>query len=408
MLTRDTKTIVDWLADGARSTVRTQDALGELCERLLRCEIPIWRVGLFVLTLDPLVMGQRFLWKPGAEVDVTSAPFEAFLSDEFRNSPVRRVIETGVVLRRRLADKSCPMDFATVRELREQGATDYLAVPLFFADGVVHGATFATQQPGGFTDAQIADLESVFAPLSRVVENRTLRRTATTLLDTYVGNQGGSRILAGQIRRGDAETIDAAIWLSDMRGFTALTDRLKPQILFDLLNRYFDCQVPSIHRAGGEVLKFMGDGLLAIFPIAPDGKNAREVCSAALAAAREARAAVASSFDASLEHESYVMRFGLALHLGQVLYGNVGSGNRLDFTCIGPAVNLAARIEKLTGKLQRTILASSDFARECPSDFVPVGDFDLAGFATARSVFGLEDEVDPSHQHRTLAASLPG
>jgi len=152
----------------------------------------------------------------------------------------------------------------------------------------------------------------------------------------------------------------------------------------------------------------MGDGLLAIFPIAPDGKNAREVCSAALAAAREARAAVASSFDASLEHESYVMRFGLALHLGQVLYGNVGSGNRLDFTCIGPAVNLAARIEKLTGKLQRTILASSDFARQCPSDFVPVGDFDLAGFATARSVFGLEDEVDPSHQHRTLAASLPG
>jgi adenylate cyclase len=406
MLIRDTKTIVDWLVDGARSTVRTQDALGELCDRLLGCGIPIWRVGLFVLTLDPLVMGQRFLWKPETGVDVTSAPFEAFLSEEFRESPVRRVIETGVVLRRRLADKDCALDFATVRELRDEGATDYLAVPLFFADGVVHGATFATQHPGGFTESQIADLESVFAPLSRVVENRTLRRTATTLLDTYVGNQGGSRILAGQIRRGDAETIDAAIWLSDMRGFTALADRLKPQSLFDLLNRYFDCQVPSIHRQGGEVLKFMGDGLLAIFPIAPDGGNAREVCNAALAAAREARAAVASSFGASQQHELHVVRFGLALHVGQVLYGNIGSGNRLDFTCIGPAVNLAARIEKLTGKLQRTILASDEFARQCASDFVPAGQFDLAGFATARSVFGLADELEPSQQ-QSSTMSVP-
>ena len=397
MLNRDTKAVVDWLMDGARPTVHTQDVLCELCDRLLRCGIPISRVGLFVLTLDPLVMGQRFMWKPGSGVDVNSAPFEAFLSDEFRNSPVRRVIETGVVLRRRLADKDCPTDFATVRELREEGATDYLAVPLFSADGPVHGATFATREPGGFTDAQINELESVFAPLSRVVENRALRRTATTLLDTYVGNQGGSRILAGQIRRGDAETIDAAIWLSDMRGFTSLADRLAPQTLFDLLNRYFDCQVPSIHSRGGEVLKFMGDGLLAIFPIAPGSENARDVCSAALAAAREARAAVASSFGPFEEQGLHNVRFGLALHLGQVLYGNIGSGNRLDFTCIGPAVNLAARIEKLTGKLKRTILASDDFARQCGAVFVSVGDFDLAGFATARAVFGLDDEVEPGH-----------
>jgi adenylate cyclase len=408
MLNRNTKTIVDWLVDGARSTIDTREALGELCDRLLDCGIPIWRVGLFVLTLDPLVMGQRFLWKPGEAVDVNSAPFEAFLSDEFRDSPVRHVIETGDALRRRLADKGCPIDFTTLRELREQGATDYLAVPLFFADGVVHGATFATQEPGGFTDAQIGDLESVFAPLSRVVENRTLRRAATTLLDTYVGNHGGSRILAGQIRRGDAETIDAAIWLSDMRGFTALADRMSPQTLFDLLNRYFDCQVPAIHRRGGEVLKFMGDGLLAIFPIAPDGGNAREVCNAALAAAREARAAVASSFGASEEQGLHIVRFGLALHLGQVLYGNIGSGNRLDFTCIGPAVNLAARIEKLTGKLERTILASDDFARQCASEFVPVGEFDLAGFATVRAVFGLEDEAGPGSTAPHFATSMVG
>jgi adenylate cyclase len=180
-----------------------------------------------------------------------------------------------------------------------------------------------------------------------------------------------------------------------MRGFTGLADRLAPQTLFDLLNRYFDCQVPWIHSRGGEVLKFIGDGLLAIFPIAPGSENARDVCAAALAAAREARAAIASSFGPSEEQGLHRVRFGVALHVGQVLYGNIGSGNRLDFTCIGPAVNLAARIEKLTGKLQRTILASDDFARECGLEFVSVGKFDFAGFATARAVFGLEEEAEP-------------
>jgi adenylate cyclase len=184
------------------------------------------------------------------------------------------------------------------------------------------------------------------------------------------------------------------IWLSDMRGFTALADRLAPRTLLDLLNRYFDCQVPSILDRGGDVLKFMGDGLLAIFSVGPDAETLGRVCEAALAAAREARAAVASSFGVTDQPGAQGVRFGLALHVGEVLYGNIGSGNRLDFTCIGPAVNLAARIEKLTGRLGRTILASDEFARRCPSEFVPVGEFDLPGFESARRVFGLPDETN--------------
>ena len=144
--------------------------------------------------------------------------------------------------------ENCPIDFEVTRELRAQGATDYLGMPLFFASGGVHGATFATQQADGFTDAQIAAIETVIAPLARVAENRLLERTASMLLDTYVGNNAGSRILAGQIRRGDTTTINAAIWLSDMRGFTRLADRLPPQSLVDMLNRYFDCQVPAIAK----------------------------------------------------------------------------------------------------------------------------------------------------------------
>jgi len=170
-----------------------------------------------------------------------------------------------------------------------------------------------------------------------------------------------------------------------MRGFTALADGLPPRVLIDILNRYFDCQVPAILDHGAEVLKFMGDGLLAIFTITGDES---EVCNRALAAARQAQASIAALAASAMPG----LRFGLALHIGDVLYGNIGSGNRLDFTCIGPAVNCAARIEKLTGQLGRAILASDEFARHCPGEFAPLGEFSLAGFSTPQLVFGLRDE----------------
>jgi adenylate cyclase len=177
-----------------------------------------------------------------------------------------------------------------------------------------------------------------------------------------------------------------------MRGFTALADRIPPRQLIDLLNRYFDCQVPTIldHRA--EVLKFMGDGLLAIFPIADDNADADEVCCRTLAAARQVRSNVAALSEAMAAESFDALRFGLALHVGEVLYGNIGGGNRLDFTCIGPAVNLAARIEKLTGQLGRVILASEDFAHHSRREFGAVGEFNLAGFGAPQSVFGVKEE----------------
>src|SRR5262249_38191436 len=173
----------------------------------------------------------------------------------------------------------------------------------------------------------------------------------STLLDTYVGHDAGERVLAGHIRRGDIEEIHAAIWLSDMRGFTALADSLPPRVMIDLLNRYFDCQVPVILDHGAEVLKFMGDGLLAIFTIAG---NETEVCQRALAAARRAQANIATLASSAMPG----LRFGLALHIGDVLYGNIGSGNRLDFTCIGPAVNFSPPIQKLAPPLRPPLLPS--------------------------------------------------
>lgn len=397
----NTLAISDWLIDGARAEATSEAVLAEFCKRLVGGGLPIWRVGLFIVTLHPQILGQRFLWTSGQPLDVEDGSFEAFQSGAFRRSPIRYVIDNRVALRRKLADDDCPLDFPYLHQLKEQGATDYFVVPLFFADGTVHGANFATREPRGFTDQEIADLLGLVAPLTRVAEVRALQRKASVLLNTYVGPHAGARVLAGQIRRGDTTSINAAIWLSDMRGFTRLADLLPPQVLVDKLNRYFDCQVPAILKHGGEILKYMGDGLLAIFAVTADGADDRKVCAAALAAAREAWSAVTAASAAATDGSN--LRFGLALHVGEVLYGNIGSEHRLDFTCIGPAVNLAARIEKLTGELGRTILASEAFAERLPSEFAPVGQFSLRGFGTSRAVFGLNDEAS----HHQLDRSGP-
>ena len=259
---------------------------------LLECGLPLWRVAVFVNTLHPDIMGRSFVWQEQTGVKVTAAPFAMMQTARYLDSPVVAIYASRKPIRRHLADRNCPDDFPIVRELRAEGATDYAAFPLVFFDGAVHVATWTTQQPGGFTPKQFSDLESVIAPLARVAEIRALRRTAENLLDTYVGHQTGEKILAGKIRRGYVEAIRAAIWLSDMRGFTTLSERLPPQELIDLLNRYFGAQVPAILDHGGEVLKFMGDGLLAIFPIADDA-DADAVCRRALACAREVETRIA-------------------------------------------------------------------------------------------------------------------
>jgi adenylate cyclase len=379
----------DWLIDGARSATLPQDVLTELCRRVIAAGLPLWRAVVFVRTLHPQFVGRRFMWSPEKGTEVDEATFELLDREVFRNSPMAQVAGSDAMVRRHLADPDCLLDYPVLTDLRKDGVTDYVITPLRFTNDAIHFASWSTKQAGGFTDAEIAVVASLAAPLARVAEIRANQRVASNLLSTYVGQNAGARVLAGQIRRGFTEEIHAAIWLSDMRGFTKLADRLPPQQLVDLLNRYFDCQVPPILDHGGEVLKFMGDGLLAIFPTGAD--NDAAVCAAALKAAHEARDLVAA-MHATADDDSGV-RFGLALHLGDVLYGNIGSGNRLDFTCIGPAVNLAARLEKLAGRLGRTILASAEFARYCDGDLCPIGRFAVAGFAEQQTAFGLADEA---------------
>lgn len=382
----DITRVREWLIEGAPSASAPNEVISEMCERVLALGIPVWRAAMFVRTLHPEIMGRRIEWRQGAGVMIGEAPYAVFDSASFRGSPVAHVYE-GRPLRLRL-DGPEARAFPHLDELRAEGGTDYLAVPVNFVDGEVHVGTWATRQPGGFTDDQVAALEMLTAPLARLTEIYALRRTAANLLDTYVGREAGARILAGRIRRGFTETIRAVIWLSDMRGFTALADSRPAGDLIDLLNRYFDCQVPALMEHGGEVLKFMGDGLLAIFPLGDDA-DPRKACRAALSAASEVRTTIAALSDWPIP----APRYGVALHIGELLYGNIGAANRLDFTCIGPAVNLAARLQGLARDLRRTMVFSAAFARHCGAGIVPLGEFALAGFREPQPVYGLADEI---------------
>jgi adenylate cyclase len=387
----DLQKLTEWLIDGARSAPSPPAMMAETCERLVAAGLPLSRVGIFVRTLHPDIVGRNFVWKQGGEVVVGSANYEMLDSEEFRTSPLAIVFAEGREVRA-LLDGPDRNRFPIFADLREEGTTDYIALPLLNVDGSVHASSWTTKHPGGFTDAQLKALRELIPPLSRLIEVTRLRFMSTILLDTYVGNRAGERIMHGQIRRGHTETMDAAIWLSDLRGFTALSDRLPSETVVDILNQYFDCQVSSIATHGGEVLKFMGDGLLAVFPIDEYVGDTTKVCAHVLDAARASRANV-DALHYPIGDTVERFRFGVALHVGKILYGNIGGGNRLDFTCIGPAVNLAARLEKMAGRLHRTVVASRAFAEASIGGWEDLGEFPIAGFSKAERVYGLADET---------------
>lgn len=382
----DVRHLRDWLIDGAPGARRPELIVERLGPALVEAGVPVHRVAAFVRTLHPHIAGRSFTWSYGGPVVIRELPYASLASPTFTGSPITHMAQTGEPLRRRIADPTAARDFPILEELAREGATDYLALPMRFLTGEVHAVTFATLAPGGFTDDHLAAIESLMPPLARVAEILALARTAANLLNTYVGHDAGERILAGKIRRGDTDAMQAVLWFSDLRGFTALSEQLTPADLIRVLNELFDCQVPVIERHGGEVLKFMGDGLLAIFPLAPDVAPTA-VCDTALAAAHEALDELATLNARRAELGAAPIRFGLALHVGEVAYGNIGGSGRLDFTCIGPAVNLASRLEGLTGKLGRSPLLSAEVARLVSADVEHVGTYELKGVAHEVDVY---------------------
>lgn len=378
----DAAALFDWLVDGAPGAPTSVEVVQKMSESLIASGVPIDRVGAFVRTLHPTVLGRAFFWSPDRPVRVFELS-EAFQrTDDYQKSPVADVSRTGKMVRRRIADGVGPEDYAVYRELAAAAVTDYVALPLLFTNGQVHTMTFATKSADGFSNEHIATFERLLRPLARLAEILALRRIAANVLDTYVGRDAGARVLAGNIRRGDVEMIRAVIWFSDLRGFTELSAKLEPRVVVQNLNEVFDLQVQAIERHGGEVLKFVGDGLLAIFAYESDAELSGKV-AASFSAADEAFAAL----DARNACAQHPMRLGLALHAGDVAYGNIGGASRLDFTAIGAAVNTAARLEGVASKAGRALVVSELLSKHVTRPLEEVGAFELKGVPGTQRVF---------------------
>jgi adenylate cyclase len=378
--------IVRWLLAEARLLPRDAILFDELCWRLVGAGVPLWRSTLHVGTLHPQILGFGWRWwRDEGRTDVFRVGRAARESEDFLKSPIRTVIDEGKTARYRLEEPGAIAAYPLLRDIAAAGGTDYLALPLTLANGRHPVATWCTDRPGGFAEAEVALLASIMPAFASVMEARSMRRIAGHLLETYVGQQIGRRILDGQVVRAVGERIQAAILCSDLRGFTGLSDRVPGDELIELLDDYFEAIADPVHERNGDVLKFVGDGVLAIFTVAEQGPA--EAALSALEAAERGLANLERLNDTRAAQGKQRLQTGIGLHIGEVIYGNVGSATRLDFTAIGPAVNLACRLETLTKRLDRPVLMSRDFARALPRPALSLGFQPVRGMARPQEIF---------------------
>lgn len=398
-----------WLVDAGLDGGPIDRLVAGFSERLVAAGLPAARVYIAMATLHPLVRARGYTWVAGQGlVDNEAMPHRA-PGDEpaaWRESPFRHMLmNVEPEMYRVLSGPQPELDFPVLREFADQGFSAWTAFASSFgwdlnrADrpedrfvGIGMISSFTTRAAGGFTDAQRARLRRLAPLLALAIKAEMLTQLAHDVTGAYIGEDAAGRVLSGAIRRGMAQKIEAVILYADLRGFTALADRLAIEPLVETLNAYFDCLGPAIAGHGGQVLKFLGDGLLASFQLGPR-LDAGPLCLAALAAAREALSAVSALNGKRAAAGLPTLALDIALHRGAVMYGNVGTGSRLDFTLIGPAVNEAARLENLCASLDRALLASASFAAAAGegAGLVPLGRHALRGVAEPALVFGLAE-----------------
>jgi len=380
----------------------------ELGARLVAAGLDPIRVNVQFRTLHPLVSAQMHIWYlpqltphsigPGAlvvdhgqssfagavvqKIDLAHGSFE---SETFRRSPLALIYAGAPHFRQRLPVEGD--QFPVLKELHGEGGTDYLALPLVFSAGRRGVLSITSRRPGGLTPGDVDTLIALAPAFSACFDAHLAAHVARTLLDTYVGRRTGERVLSGRIRSGDVERLEAAIWFSDLRNFTGISASIAPDELVAWLNSYFAAVCAPITEHGGEILKFIGDAVLAVFPV---GSDAAEACAHARAAAAAAHVRLADLNRDRAGRALPALRHGIALHLGEVQYGNIGAEARLDFTVIGSAVNLASRLEGLCGVLARPTVTSSRFAAHAGPGLVSLGHFDLKGIAGKEEAFAPE------------------
>ena len=393
--------LVDWLVAAGLGSPDEQDLLDGFCVRLNEAGFGLSRAYIASEILHPLHDARGFVWRGGGsareDYGYSANPEQ---EADWQRSPLFYIIDRALPeLRVRLDDSLEPDRFPLLHRLRAEGGTDYLALARRFGSGRAFGesdgivSSWTTARPGGFDDGQIRLLGRCMASLSLAFKVISALDTGRTLMRTYLGHDAGARVIAGDIRRGEAQAIEAVLWASDLVGFTRLADTLESTALMTLLNGYTEQLVSAVEAHGGDVLKFMGDGILALFRGDDAHDPDDDPCGRALRSARLARERVLALSRERAAAGLPVTDFYLGLHRGTVLYGNIGSPERLDFTVIGPAVNEVARLEQMCRSLDQKVVASSAFADACGAgrqDLVSLGRFALRGVGRAQELFTID------------------
>jgi adenylate cyclase len=383
--------IAEWLVGPGRLIESGAATFDEFAWRLLAAGMPVLRVTLHVGTIHPQFLGTTIVWwRDTGRTTQVMVRHEIADALSYAENPVRRVVEGRETLHRRLDRPDSEFDFSILPELRDRGGTEYLALPVEGAHRLPYMLSFVTDRPGGFEAAQIEALTLLARRLGIVIDRHSQQNIIRNLLNAYLGGLTAPRVLAGQIRRGSGIELNAVLWLSDLRAFTERSDRLPGERMIAIMNALFDAQAAVIGNHGGEILKFIGDGLLAIFPIA-DTAEVASVAREALAAAHSARTAVRHLAEADIMADEPPLEIVVALHVGTVIYGNIGAADRLDFTVMGPAVNLVSRLETMAKTLDEPIVVSADFAAALGAPLRSLGPHPLRGLATPQELFAPGD-----------------
>jgi adenylate cyclase len=401
--------IVGWTVTVGLDGLSQADLMAGYCDRLVEAGVPLWRASIGADTLHPLIVAQGCRWLAGEGVHEEVFARTSTPGEEWLRSPWYWMINADErQMRRRLATGEGTNEFPMLAGLASQGGTDYWARMVRFGERGSIGETrglatsWATRDPGGFAERDLALIDATLPAFGLAFKATMAVDTARTLVATYLGHSAAARILRGEIDRGQAKTVRKVLWFSDLTGFTKIADTMPREQLLDLLNAYADCLVGVVHDHDGEVMKFMGDGILAAF----DGAKG-DACGRALDAAEAAAAAMTRLNRERSTAGLPVTRFTLALHEGEVLYGNVGSRDRLDFTVIGPAVNEVSRIQAMSRSLDQPILVSATFAVACGDQrerLVCVGRYALRGVGRPQELFTLDlGEIDRT----SITGALP-
>ncbi len=408
----DLDDLPSWLVERGMRGLPLGEQIAGFCRKVSDSGFPMKRAQMGMYTLHPRYGSHTFLWRVGTE-GIEHIPRERDIlnREAYLKSPVHHMRSRGLLRLRRRIDTAKKDEFVLFPELRAEGLVDYAAfivpydprdadrfagelgaggdpeTPGRALDGIFFSCS--TDRPEGFDEAELEQVAGTLPYLALSAKSRLTYDIANTVLETYIGRDAGRRVLTGSIERGTAEAIRSVIWFSDLRGFTKLTDRLPRDVLVATLDDYLEAMAAPVLAHKGQILKFMGDGLLATFDLT--GRDATVVCGEALAAATALRANFPVLNEARELARKPVMEFGLALHLGEVLYGNIGASERLDFTVIGPAVNEASRIQALCRPLDRNVLISSSFQENAGAghDLEPLGLHTLRGVREPRELFGL-------------------